>query len=202
MTGKLKFSEGGITAFDEPFCLLDLYSLKKMTDDAIEGGPREISRLYFYGWTYGYRTTKNMVRILNLRQFEERYKVSMDIIGLLGFGDYKTLSFKRADHAKFDVLGNPFALQYHPFNKFVCHFIRGMEAGGGTLVHEVLINNLEFECAAINGKKCHHENLNQANINGLDKKFVSEQLDLDYLKKRQRELVLDLGDDPAKLGFD
>ncbi len=201
MTGKLKFGPGEITAFKDPFCLIDLYSLKKMTDDAILGGPKEISRLYFYGWVFGYRTTKNMIKILNLRKFEERYKVAMDVIGLLGFGDYKTLSFKRADHAKFRLLKNPFSLLYHPYDKFVCHYIRGMEAGGGTLVHEILINNLEFECGAINGHYCYHENLSQENIDKLDKKFVSEQLDLQYLKKRQREVVEEAGDDPSALGL-
>ncbi|MCH7902708.1 hypothetical protein IIC68_03060, partial [archaeon] len=152
ITGKIKFELGKITAFSDPFALIDLHSLKEMTNDAMDDGIKSITNLYFYGWAYGYNITKNMIRMLKLKKFEERYKVSMDIVTLLGFGDYKTLKFKRGIEAHFKVIANPFALLYHPSNKFVCHYIRGMEAGGGTLVHEKLMDNIEFECAAVNGK--------------------------------------------------
>ena len=201
VTGKIKFEAGKISAFNDPFALIDLQSLKEMTDDAKEGGIRTISNLYFYGWVYGYNTTKNMLKLLKLKKFEERYKVSMDVIGLLGFGDYKTLSFKRADHAKFKVLGNPFALLYHPSNDLVCHYIRGMEAGGGSWVHETLIDNIEFECAAVNGSHCIHANLNQEHIDELDKKLVSSQLDRQYVRARQKKLVEEEGDDPNLFGL-
>jgi len=201
VSGKLKFEQGRITAFKDPFALIDLYSLKEITDDALEGGIKEISNLYFYGWVYGYHTTKNMIELLKLKQFEERYKISMDVIGLLGFGDYQTLSFKRADHAKFKVIQNPFALLYHPSDKSVCHYIRGMEAGGGTLVHGTLIDNVEFECAAKNGKYCIHANLNQKNLAAVDKSVLDSQLDLDLIKTRQRKFIKEMGDDPKKLGL-
>ena len=76
-----------------------------------------------------------------------------------------------------------------------------MEAGGGTIVHEVLINNLEFECAAINGKYCLHANLSQDNIDKSDKKLISSQLDRKYLRKRQEQVLKETGNDPSKYGF-
>ena len=44
--GKLKFEPGRITAFKDPFVLLDLYSLREMTNDAVEGGIHNISNLF------------------------------------------------------------------------------------------------------------------------------------------------------------
>ncbi|MFH1391945.1 MAG: hypothetical protein ABIH20_06550 [Candidatus Diapherotrites archaeon] len=201
VTGKLKFEPGKITAFNDPFALIDLDSLKAMTDDAIVEGGNRISDLYFYGWVFGYNTTRNMISLLKLKKFEERYKISMDVIGLLGFGDYQTISFQRANHAKFKVIGNPFALLYHPSNSLVCHYIRGMEAGGGTLVHESLMDNIETECAAQNGNHCVHANLNQEKIDALDKKLVSSQMNREYVKKRQKKLIESHGDNPSRFGL-
>ena len=201
ISGKLKFTEGKIIGFDLPFALVPMSSLKKMTDDVIESGIKAISDIYFYGWVYGYTVTKNMTKILKLRKFEERYKIAMDIVGVTGFGDYRTLSFKQADHAKFLVKGNPFAAQYYPSQKFVCHYLRGMEAGGGCWVHEILINNIEFECAAITGSDCLHMNLSPTRIAEVDKKLLKSQLDLDYVIKREKEFIKDCGDDPSFFGL-
>lgn len=201
ITGKLKFTNGKIIGFDLPFGLIPMSSIKSMTDDVMKKGIKDISDLYFHGWVYGYTVTKNLVKLLNLKKFEERYKVAMDIVGVVGFGDYRTLSFKQADHAKFKVLGNPFALQYYPSNKFVCHYLRGMEAGGGCWVHEILINNIEFECAAITGSNCLHMNLSPARIAEVDKKLLKSQLDIDYVIKREKEFIKDCGDDPSFFGL-
>lgn len=201
LTKKLQFAQGKIIGFDIPFSFVPMVSLKQMTDDAINSGSKGITDLYFYGWVYGFVVTKNMIRLFNLKKFEERYKTTMDIIGVLGYGDYQTLSFKRGDYSKFKVLGNPFALLYHPSNKLVCHYIRGMEAGGGTLVHETLMDNIEFECAATNGQYCIHANLNQSNIDNLDKNLANSQIDRDYVKKRQKKLLEEQGYKPADFGF-
>lgn len=201
ISGKVKFTAGKIIAFDNYFALVPLLFIKEMTDDAMKLGKKAINDLYFYGWLYGLATTKDIVRIFKLRKFEERYKVCMDIIGVLGFGDYKTLSFKRADHAKFKVLDNPFAKQYYPSDKLVCHFLRGVEAGGGTLVHEILINNIEFECTAGNRIYCLHSNLSPENIDKLDKRLVDSQLDRQYLLKKQKEVMERYGYNPSDFGI-
>jgi predicted hydrocarbon binding protein len=171
-------------------------SLRAMTDDAMERGIRAITDLYFYGWVYGVFTTKELVNSFKLKKFEERYKISMDIIGVLGIGDYQTLEFQRAKFAKFKVIKDPFPLQYYPSDKFVCHYIRGMEAGGGTLVHEIIMQNIEFECAAKNNDYCVHTNLNLEELDKVDKKLVSSQIDLDYVLKRQRKILEEAGFNP------
>lgn len=201
ITGKIKFELGQITAFNDPFALIDLYSLKEMTNDAMDGGLKSITDLYFYGWVYGYNITKNMIKLLKLKKFEERYKISMDIIGLLGFGDYKTTKFAKGIEANFKVLRNPFALLYHPNHNLVCHYSRGMEAGGGTLVHETLMDNIEFECAAVNGNYCTHANFNQEKLDLIDKSLINSQIDRVYMKKRQKRLIEEAGDDPSKFGL-
>lgn len=203
LSGKLKFEHGKIIAFDEPFGLIPMISLKKITDDAIARGPKGILDLYLEGWIYGLAITKNLIRMFKLKKFEERYKVAMDIVGVVGFGDYQTLSFKRADHAKFKVVGNPFAKLYYPSKgQKICHYLRGMEAGGGTLVHETIMNNIEFECASETGNDCLHANLAKHRLAEVDEKLVKSQLDLDYLLPKQAEILKRYGYDPKEFGIE
>jgi len=203
ISGKLKFDQGKILAFDEPFTLVPMVSIKEMTNDAINGGIKEISDLYYYGWVYGYTVTKELIKLFVLKKFEERYKISMDVASMVGFGDYTTLSFKRGEHAKFQIHKNPFAMQYYQSKQKImcCHYLRGMEAGGGTLVHETLMNNIEFECTAINGQNCIHANLNEDKWKQVPSELLDSQLDIEYLRKRQKEFVISMGDDPANLYF-
>jgi hypothetical protein len=194
MSGKLKFNEGRITAFNQPFSLVPMVSIKAMTDDAVDGGIRSISQLYFYGWIYGYEVTKELEAMFNLKKFEERYQISMQVASMVGFGDFKTSSFERGKLADFRVLKNPFALQYYKSNNLVCHYLRGMEAGGGTIVHETIMNNIEFECTCNNGEFCHHKNLSMEKLNEVDKKLVDSQLDLNYLLDLEKKYVVKAGD--------
>jgi len=198
---KLQFTQGKILCFDVPFALIPMESIKYMTDDGIKRGIRGITDVYFYGWVYGFIVTKNMIRLMNLRKFEERYKVSMDVVGVIGFGDYKTESFKRGVHAQFKVLGNPFALEYHPSEDFVCHYLRGMEAGGGTLVHETLMDCIEFDCAAKNGQYCIHANLNLEELEKVDKKLIATQIDFKYVRPKQKALLETHGYNPKDYGL-
>ncbi|MFH1752018.1 MAG: hypothetical protein ABH821_03730 [archaeon] len=194
VTGKLKFKEGSIVAFDEPFALVPMTSIKSMTDDAIQEGKKGINDLYFYGWVFGYIVTKKLINTYHLKKFEERYKISMDIASLTGFGDYKTSEFERGKFSHFKIFKNPFALEYYPSKTFVDHYLRGMNAGGGSLVHETLMDCVEFECTAVNGKFCRHRNLDQEGLDKVDKKLISEQLDREYLRKRQIGLIESCGD--------
>ena len=204
ISGKLKFKEGEIDVFDEPFAFVHMASIMQMTKDVMEkyqkGDKQPLQDLYFYGWVYGFVTTLAMIKKFKLKIFEERYKVSMDIAALCGFGDYKTLSFIRG-HAHFKVIKNPFALLFHPCNDLVDHYLRGMNAGGGTLVHEQIINCIEFECAAKNGSYCIFDNVNKSEMDKFDKNLVESQVDYDYLLKRQRILIEQCKEDPAKFGI-
>lgn len=187
---QLKFNEGEIVLFGEPIAFMPMASLFYMTKDAIKNGKKAINDLYYYGWVYGYVLTLAMVKKFGLRKFEERYKVSMDIASLCGFGDYKTLDFVKG-HSNFKVLKNPFALEFYPSKNMVDHYLRGMNAGGGSLVHMKIINCIEFECAAKNGSYCRFENLDKKRLDKVDKKLVDSQLDYKYLLKKQKTLIED-----------
>src|SRR3989338_2224852 len=203
LRGNLAFKPCEIVAFDDHFLLLNVRSLKYLTDSAEKNGIRGITDLYLAGWYYGIYTTKGIIKAYNLKKFEERYKVVMDLIGVLGMGDYKTLVFQRGVNSKFNVIETSFSKLYYPSKdeKFVCHYIRGIEAGGGTLVHEALMNNIEHECAAINGAHCVHENLNRERILNIDKSILAKQIDLDYAIEKERDILIELGYDPKLFGY-
>lgn len=201
ISGKLKFKEGEIILFDEPIAFVPMVSIMQMTRDAIEKGKRAINDLYFYGWVYGYVVTLAMVKKFKLKKFEERYKVAMDIASLCGFGDYKTLSF-RPGHSHFKVLENPFALEFYPSKQMIDHYLRGMNAGGGTLVHEEIINCIEFECTAINGSYCLMDNVNKKEMDKFDQKLVNSQIDYEYLLERQKKLIIECKEKPEEYGLE
>lgn len=197
---KLKFEEGEIILFDEPVAFVPMASLVAMTRDATKKGYRAINELYYYGWVYGFVVTLGMVKKFKLKKFEERYKVSMDIASLAGFGDYKTLNFKPG-HSHFDVLKNPFAMEFYPSKQMVDHYLRGMNAGGGTLVHEQIMNCIEFECTAQNETHCLFDNVNKKEMDKFDQKLVKSQIDYNYLLKRQKALIEECKEDPARFGL-
>ena len=174
-----------------------------MTDNAEKNGLSGITELYLAGWYYGIYTTKEIIGVYNLKKFEERYKVVMDLIGVLGMGDYKTLVFQKGVNSKFNVIETSFSKLYYPSKeeRLVCHFIRGIEAGGGTLVHETLMNNIEHECAANNAYHCVHENLNREKVLNIDKSILAKQIDLNYAIKKERDILVELGYDPKLFGY-
>jgi hypothetical protein len=165
-----------------------------MTEDAMKTNSKAINNLYFYGWVYGYKVTRAIMKAHGIRKFEERYKITMDFASLTGFGDYKTVEFERAKFSRFKILKNPFALEFYPSKVFVDHYLRGMNAGGGTLVHEKLIECIEFECAAVNGQYCLHRNISREYLDKIDQELIKSQLDIKYLEKREKELIEECGD--------
>lgn len=200
VSGKMKFKEGEIDIFGEPFALVPMASIIQMTRDAVKSSKRAINDLYFYGWVYGFIVTLAMVQKFKLKKFEERYKLSMDIAALVGFGDYKTLSFKPG-HSHFKTLKNPFALGFYPSKNLVDHYLRGMNAGGGTVVHEEIINCIEFKCAAQNKLFCLFDNVNKSEMDKLNQTLVNSQIDYNYLLKRQLELIIECKEKPKKYGL-
>jgi hypothetical protein len=198
LSKRLKLEEGKITIFDEPFAFVPMVSLVQMTKDAVERGTQALNDLYFYGWVYGYEVTRHVLKSFGLhtglQSFNDRYSVVMNIVELVGFGDYKTSVFKVGD-ARFKNFDNPFALKFYPSNAMVDHYLRGMNAGGGTLVHEVLINCIELECAAINGKYCNFVNASNDTLKQFDQNLVNSQLDLNYLTTREKKFIEEMGDE-------
>jgi len=199
MSGRMSFSEGKINLLGEPMAIVSMNAIKEMTDYAEKKGSDAINEFYFQGWIYGYTFTYKMSKSLKLRKFEERYKLAMDVASLCGFGDYKTSDFRKAHHALFKVLANPFALKYYPSNKMICHFLRGMNGGGGTVVHERMVDCVELKCTAQNGKFCLQTNVTEEAMkdNKIDKKLIKKQLDLKILRPRQIAFIKSLGHDPA-----
>ena len=197
LSKRLKFEEGKIVLFDQPCSFVPLCSIKQMTDDAIKKGKKAINDLYFYGWVYGYVVTREVLKSYGLKtglkSFEDRYTLVMQIASACGFGDYETYTFKVGD-ARFKVIKNPFGLQYYPSKLFVDHYLRGMNAGGGSLVHELLVDCIEIECTAVNGEYCNFINASRETLKKFDKKLVALQLDLNYLIKREKKLIESCGD--------
>ena len=198
LSKRLKLEQGKVTIFDEPFAFVPMVSLAQMTKDAIERGRQAINDLYFYGWVYGYEVTRHVLQSFGLhtglQSFNDRYTVVMNIVEMVGFGDYKTYSFKVGD-ARFKNFDNPFALRFYPSQIMVDHYLGGMNAGGGTLVHEVLINCIELDCAAINGKYCEFVNGSNETLKTFDPKLVNSQLDLEYLLTREKKFIEEMGDE-------
>jgi hypothetical protein len=202
LTKKISFEEGRILLFNEPYAIIAMESLKAMTNDAIDRGPKAISDLYLYGWIFGFDGVEKAMNMFGLKKFEERYKLSMDIAGLIGFGDYKTLDYKRAEYAKFLSIKNPFALSYYPNNNFVDHYLRGVNAGGGTVGHETLMQCIELECGAKTGKNCLFVNATRDYIkSNIDNELCQSQLDLDYVEKRQQDIIKKYASDPSRYGL-
>lgn len=197
-TGKLKFEEGEIEFCGSNMTMIPMMTMKDFTDFALKEGDEAIQRLYLFGWHFGFNFTRDYMKTLDLNKFEETYKLIMDVSELIGYGEYETRDFKQREFSRFENKMNPFAKLYHPNDEKVCHFVRGMNAGGGTALHGVLMNGIEVKCTAENGKIC--EFLNVAN-NLLKEKeeykeAVKKQLDLDWLKDKQLSYIEDYGEDP------
>jgi hypothetical protein len=195
LSGKMKFNIGRINMFGDAMVIISANSLKKMSDDAMQNGKKGIMDLYLQGWAYGFKITLDLSKSLKLKTFEDKYRISMDIISLIGFGDYKTVSYRKGN-AYWKVLNNPFAMQYYKTDKMVDHYLRGVNAGGGTIVQDNLMYCIEKECTAQNGKYCLQANLETKLLGSVDKKIVDEQLDINYLIPKQREIIESCGQKP------
>lgn len=198
MSGKLKFEQGKITFTDESMTFFPLDTLKEMTIDATKKGRKGVMELYYYGWHFGYTFTYHYMKSLKLRKFEETFRLIMEVASLIGYGDYQTLEFRQKKYSKFKNLNNPFGLLFYPSKTCVCHFVRGMNAGGGAALHGVLMNGIELECTAVNGKYCLFMNCNNSILLKQFPKISKEQLDMAALKPRQLALIKSFGGDPAE----
>lgn len=194
LTGKLKFNPGKIEVLGDPMAIMSMEALKQITQDALSRGREGRMGLYYEGWVYGYTFTYRFAKVLNLKMFEERYRTIMDTAAMIGFGDFKTLEF-RPGYAHYQVLANPFALQYHPSKEMADVLLAGMNAGGGSVVHEKLINCVELQCAAQNGKLCEFKNLEPKEVYKLNPALVEPQLDMETLVPKELHLIESLGHD-------
>ncbi len=198
VSGKLKFEEGKIIFAEDPMTFFPLKTMKEMTIDAMGKGKKAVQELYYYGWHFGYTFTRDYMKTLKLRPFEETYKLIMEVAALIGYGDYKTLSFEQKKYSKFKNIDNPFGKLFYPSKEKVCHFARGMNAGGGTALHGVLMNGIELECTANNGKYCLFMNVANSILKEKYSKISKKQLDFKWLKPKQLAVIEESGEDPNK----
>ena len=195
MAQQVSFKEGHVQFLGEDVAFTPVTFLAEDTRKYI--AKNDINGLYLSSWKSGYQITLKMVQKYKLKKFEERYSVAMDTVSMMGLGSYKTLEFKRAEYAHFRVFNNPLALYLKgKYKTPVDHFMRGANAGGGTIVHEIPINCIEVKCLAIGDKLCEFYNLSLPNIKSFkNQDIVNSQLDLNYLVEEEKEFIKARGDD-------
>ncbi len=191
---QLSFEEGEILFFKQPMCIFPIEFYKYLTISTLRD-KKIMKELYLEAWKAAYVWTYNVVNTYKLQKFEERYKLTMDTVAMAGFGEYKTTDFKRGFFSKFEVTNNPLALELYPSKKPIDHLLRGINAGGGTVVHERILNCIELECAAINGKICKFLNANKfLIIKDVNKKILKDQLlNFNEILKEEEKFLKSLG---------
>lgn len=189
--GKIKYSDGQIKFFERSMVFVPLEFYIEATREIVENNDREeMLRLYLDAWKAGVYFMKDISKRYSIRKFEQRFLHAMDIIKMAGFGDYQTFVFKRAKFSRFRILNNELAKTFAPSKHPVCHILRGFNAGGGTIVHEKIMNCIEPQCTAINGMFCLHMNANTEILRSYEnQKLVARQLDLKYLLKEEQKFL-------------
>ena len=152
-SGQLKWEEGKINLLDvytfiAPVEFFEYYTKfirkdKKLIDD-----------FYLAGWVAGYTITKKLMNSYELKTPQERYTLTMNFLEVGGYGTYKTIEFIPGVRSHFFYISNPLPAKFYPSKEPVCDYMRGLGAGGGTQVHKKIVNGIELDCAAINGKYC------------------------------------------------
>lgn len=193
---KFKFEHGQIDLLGEKVFILPVNFIYEETKYAVQEGMQEIMDMYSSAWVAGYWIMKKFVKLYNLKKFEERYKIAMDVLQLAGMGDYKTVDFEHKHHTRVMVMNNPLPKKFYPSKDPMCHFIRGANAGGGTWVHEKIMNCLEEKCIAQGENACIFLNANTELLKTkVDPKVVDSQLDLDMLLEKEQKFIKEQGDE-------
>lgn len=189
---QLKFEEGKITLLKQPMIFIPLDFYVEITKRALSSR-NDMLKTYLDAWKAGVVFMNNVSKAYKMKKFEERYKIAMDLISMAGFGGYETLEFHKDEFSKFKITNNPIADAFRPSKVPVDHILRGFNAGGGTPVHERIINTVEIRCRAIDGGFCEHVNANTGMLKKMDKKLVESQLDLKFLLPKQKKFLKEVG---------
>ncbi len=195
ISGQLKIKEGEISLLHQRVSMIPtsfLINLQKNIPKTKDSHYRD--DLYLNAWRMSFEYIKLFVETYELENFESRYKWGMDIACTAGLGDYKTIDYKYKEFSHFHIFDNPIAQAFYPSKKPVDVILRGINAGGGVACHLELVNCLEVDCEAMNGKQCEfitgtekaHQKL------GVDHLY-NEQMDLDYILPIQKELIKEIG---------
>jgi len=193
---KLTFEHGQISLLGEKVFILPVNFIYEETKYVTKEGMGGIMDLYSSAWVAGYWIMKRFVKLHDLKKFEERYKVAMDVLKLAGMGEYTTVDFEHKHHTRVRVMNNPLPKKFYPSEVPVCHFLRGANAGGGTWVHEKIMNCLEEQCIAQGKNACVFWNASTELLkNKVKPEIVNSQLDLDMLIKKQQKFIKEQGDE-------
>ena len=190
---QLRFEEGQIIFLQKPMAFVPVEFYVHLTKEILKKR-REMIEIYLDAWKAGVIFMRDVARKYSMARFEERYMEAMNIISSAGFGDYQTLGFEGGKYAYFKIFNNPIAEIFHPSKEPIDHVLRGFNGGGGSPVHERIINTIETECKAVNGKFCIHLNASTEILKEKKwSKFVKKQLDLNFLLKEQKKFIKEMG---------
>ncbi len=195
LSGQLKIKFGDISLLRQRAVMLPATFFVEMYKAALNSKDTKLrDEIYLWAWKTSYLYIKRFVENYDLKRFEERYRWGMDIASTAGLGDYKTIDYHEDEFSHFYVWNNPLAKELYPSKKPVDIMLNGINAGGGTACHMDLVQCVELDCEAINGKRC--EFLTATEKVHKEKGVINlykEQFDLDYVKPEQKKFLKEVG---------
>ncbi len=197
-TGHISLKEGEIKIVGQRVAAVPIEFYLGLTRNTIslqEKDPDAVSRLYLNGWISGYVYMVNFEKDYKVKSEQDRYRLGMDIASFAGLGDYETTEWVPGKYSKFRILDNPIGPSLYPSKKPVDHLIRGLQGGGGSIVHHKIVQCVETSCAAVvGGSTCEMINAPMDVLEEMDlSDKTTEQINIDYVLPRQKEFVKNFG---------
>jgi|GEM_PF-1964276 len=195
LSGQLKIKFGEISLLKQRAVMLPSTFFVEMYKSTLNTNNNHLKdEVYLWAWKTAYLYIKRFVENYGLESFEERYRWGMDIASTAGLGDYKTIDYHENEFSHFYVWNNPIAKELYPSKKPVDIMLNGINAGGGTACHMQLVQCLELDCEAVNGKRCEFltatEKVHKAwGVSHLYK----DQLDIKYVRPKQEAFLEEVG---------
>ncbi len=122
-----------------------------------EMGERASQILFESGFQGGSLSSKRYREAFGLSD-EEIVRFMMEMGSQIGWGRFELVRFDSAKkHCVVKVYHSPFAEAYGPSPKPICHMIRGVLGGMGSLVFEKVIESKESSCLAKGDECCRFE---------------------------------------------
>ncbi len=153
-TKKLIFEDGKISLGITDYNLLPTIFISSLTE--YFHSRNDMNKLYLISWFWGFECVKYANKTLGLDSQEEIYSVGMDLAASMGMGVYDTNNYYPGRYTKFKIKENPYLkdLKLEKFEKPVDIFTAGAMAGGGSLVHKEVCQNIELKCKALGASDC------------------------------------------------
>lgn len=152
VSGLIKISKGNIKVFGMDMGLLPIFYVYLLTKEYLLKDKDARTKFYFLAWSSGLLIMKRFEEEVKIKDPKESYLYGMDLATFMGFGEFKTLEYSVGDYALFEVPNNPLIKYFYPSKEPVDYFISAFQAGGGSVSHRNIIENLELECGAMTGK--------------------------------------------------